>query len=163
MNEAHFHLMINHLPIIFPLVGIIVLIIALIVKSEHVKRTSYFIFTLGAIATIAAMASGEGAEEVVEKINEVSENYIKKHEEVAEVFAVLSYILGTISLLGIWASLKQKSFSKNISLATIVFAFVILFFAKQTGTSGGEIRHSEIRNGGSPLDVKKESEKKDDD
>jgi hypothetical protein len=57
----------------------------------------------------------------------------------------LSYILGGISLLGLWASFKQKTFSSIISLGTMIFAFVVLFFAKQTGTTGGEIRHTEIR------------------
>jgi uncharacterized membrane protein len=146
MNEAHFHLVVNHLPIIFPIVGVIVMITGFISKSEAVKRTAFMIFIFGALASIAAMATGEGAEEIVEKINGVSESYIKTHEEIAETFAVLSYILGGISLLGLWASFKQKSFSSIIAVVTLVFAFVVLFFGKQTGTTGGEIRHTEIRS-----------------
>jgi len=146
MNGAHWHLVVNHLPIIFPVVGIIVMITGHISKSEAIKRTAFMIFIFGALAAIAAVNTGEGAEELVEKINGVSENYIKIHEEIAETFAVLSYILGGISLLGLWASFKQKSFSSIISIATLIFAFVVLFFAKQTGTTGGEIRHTEIRS-----------------
>lgn len=147
MNGAHWHLVVNHLPIIFPIVGVIVMITGLISKSEAVKRTAFMIFVFGALAAIAAMNTGEGAEEVVENINGVSENFIESHEEAAETFAILSYILGGISLLGLWASFKQKSFSSIISMATLIFAFVVLFFAKQTGTTGGELRHTEIRNG----------------
>jgi len=147
MNGAHWHLVVNHLPIIFPIVGVIVMITGLVSKSKAVKRTAFMIFILGALTAIAAMATGEEAEEVVEKITEVSENYIETHEETAETFALLSYILGGISLLGLWASFKQKSFSSIISIATLIFAFVVLFFAKQTGTTGGEIRHTEIRKG----------------
>lgn len=147
MNGAHWHLVVNHLPIIFPIVGVIVMITGLVLKSEAVKRTAFMIFILGALTAIAAMATGEEAEEVVEKIIGVTENYIETHEETAETFALLSYILGGISLLGLWASFKQKSFSSIISIATLVFAFVVLFFAKQIGTTGGEIRHTEIRSG----------------
>jgi len=145
MNGAHWHLVVNHLPIIFPIVGVIVMITGIVSKSEAVKRTAFMIFILGALAAIAAMNTGEGAEEVVEKINGVTENYIESHEETAETFAALSYILGGISLLGLWASFKQKTFSSLISIGTLIFAFVVLFFAKQTGTTGGEIRHTEIR------------------
>lgn len=145
MDGAHWHLVVNHLPIIFPIVGVIVMITGLVSKSEAVKRTAYMIFILGALATIAAMSTGEGAEEIVEKISGVTENYIENHEETAETFALLSYILGGISVLGLWASFKQKSFSSVISIVTLVFAFVVLFFAQQTGTTGGEIRHTEIR------------------
>jgi uncharacterized membrane protein len=146
MNGAHLHLVVNHLPIIFPIVGVIIMITGLISKSEAVKRTAFMIFIFGAFASITAMNTGEGAEEVVEKIKGVTENYIESHEETAETFAVLAYILGGISLIGLWASFKQKSFSSLLSIGTLIFAFAVVFFGKQTGTTGGEIRHSEIRN-----------------
>ena len=147
MNGAHWHLLVNHLPIIFPIVGVIVMITGLFSKSEAVKRTAFMIFILGAFASIAAMTTGEGAEEIVEKISGVTENYIESHEETAETFALLSYILGGFSLLGLWASFRQKTFSNIVAIATLVLAFVVLYFGKQTGTTGGEIRHTEIRNG----------------
>ena len=108
MNGAHWHLVVNHLPIIFPVVGAIVMITGLISKSEAVKRTAFMIFIIGALAVIAAMTTGEGAEEVVENINGVSENYIENHEETAETFAFLSYILGGISLFGLWVDKPGK-------------------------------------------------------
>lgn len=164
MNGAHWHLVVNHLPIIFPVVGVIVMVTGIIANSEAVKRTSLMIFIMGAFATIAAMNTGEGAEEVVEKINGITEDYIENHEETAETFALLGYILGGISLLGFWASFKQKSFSSIISIATLVFSFVVLFFAKQTGTTGGEIRHTEIRSGNYiPASENNNAEKEDDD
>ena len=164
MNGAHWHLVVNHLPIIFPIVALIVMITGLISKSEAVKRTAFMIFVFGSLAVIAAMNTGEGAEEVVKKINGVTENYIENHEETAETFAILSYMLGGISLFGLWASFKQKTFSSIISISTLIFAFVVLFFAKQTGTTGGEIRHTEIRSGNNiPATENKNAEKDEDD
>ena len=145
MNGANWHLVVNHFPIIFPIVGVIVMFTGILSKSEAVKRTAFMVFIFGALAAIAAMTTGEGAEEVAEKISGVTENYLESHEETAEIFAFLSYILGGISLFGLWASFKQKTFSNIIALATLVFAFAVLFFGKQTGTTGGEIRHTEIR------------------
>lgn len=145
MNGAHFHLVVNHFPIILPIVGVMVLLIGLIAKSEAVKRTGYFIFILSSISSIVAMTSGEGAEEVVENLAGVTENFIERHEEAAETFSILSYILGSISLLGLWASFTKKSFANIITGLTIIFASVTLFFAQRTGTTGGKIRHTEIR------------------
>ncbi len=147
MNEAHFHLLVNHLPIIFPLAGAIVLITGLFSKSEAVKRTAFMIFILGAISAIFAMISGGGAEEVVEKLNEVSESFISNHEDSAKIFSILSYILGGVSIFGLWGSIKEKAFSNIVSIGILIFTFVVLFFAKQTGTSGEEISHKEIRSG----------------
>lgn len=147
MNNAHWHLVFNHLPIIIPIVGLLTMIGGFIFRSEAVKRTSYFIFTLGALSTIPAFATGEGAEEAVEHIQGIDEKFIKIHEEAAEKFAVLSYILGGISLIGLWASFKEKTFSNIIAFVTIAFSVVVLMLAKQTGTTGGEIRHTEIKVG----------------
>jgi len=145
MNEIHFHLVVNHLPIIFPLVGLIVLVIGLISKSEDVKRTAYLIFVMGALATILSMFSGEEAEESIEKLNIVSDQFIKIHEEAAETFAVLSYVLGLISALWLWFSFKRKNLTNTFSMIVIILVLIVLFFATQTGTTGGEIRHIEIR------------------
>lgn len=145
MNGAHFHLVVNHLPIIFPVVGVIIMITGLVFKSEAVKRTAFLIFIIGSLTSIAAMTSGEEAEEIVENISGVAENYIEIHEESAELFSILTYILGGFSFLGLWASMKQKSFSNLLNIGILIFAFVVIYFSKQTGTTGGEIRHTEIR------------------
>lgn len=162
MNEAHWHLVVNHLPIVFPMVGVIVMIIGLISKSQAVNRTAFTIFIIGALTAFAAMTTGEGAEEVVEKLGVATENYIENHEEAAETFALLSYILGGVSLLGLWASFKQKTFSTIIAIGTLMFAIAVLFFAKQTGTTGGEIRHTEIRDGNSGPAVENNNAEMDD-
>lgn len=76
---------------------------------------------------------------------------------------LLSYILGGISLLGLWASFRQKTFSNIIAIATLVFELVVLFFGKQTRTTGGEIRHTEIRSRNSILAIENNNAEKDED
>lgn len=146
MNDAHLHLVLNHLPIIIPVISLAVLVCGFAFRSEIVKRTAYFLFILGALCTIPAFLSGEGAEEAIESIQGVDEQLIKVHEEIADVFAILSYVLGGIALASLFASWKGKSYATGLSILTGVFCLVVLFYAKNTGTSGGEIRHSEIRS-----------------
>ncbi len=147
MNGAHFHLVVNHLPIIIPMAALIVLIVGLIIKSEVVKRTAYFLFVVGAICTMPAYASGEGAEEMAENLPGVTEQLIHEHEEKAEAFALFNYALGLISIVAVWASWKQKSFAKWLSILILAMALVVIFKGREVGTSGGEIRHTEIRKG----------------
>ncbi len=143
MNGAHLHLLANHLPIIIPMVALLVLIIGFLFKSDITKRIGLAIFMLGALLTIPAFVTGEGAEEIVESAT--NDAYISNHEELAETFAVLSYILGVMAAVGFWANWKHKSFAGFVSASVLVFSLVVLFFAQQTGTSGGEIMHEEIR------------------
>lgn len=145
MNDAHFHLTVNHLPIIIPGIALLVLIGGFIFKSEIVKRTAYFLFIIGALSTFVAFSSGEGAEEVMEKLGS-DHHLIHEHEEAAETFALFSHALGILSLLGLWANWKRKKFSNGIAIVVILVAAAALYFGRVTGTTGGEIRHTEIRN-----------------
>jgi uncharacterized membrane protein len=150
MNNAHYHLVVNHLPIITPLLGAMILLGGIILKNNTVKKTALVVFIFGSIAAFLAMYTGEGAEEIVEKIQGVSEDLIKNHEELAEKFALANYLLGFVSLIGLWVGWKKESFFNLISILVLVISFGVLFLAKQTGTSGGEIMHPEIRTDFSP-------------
>ena len=145
MNDTHFHLVFNHFPIIVPIVGMLILIVGFFVDSDVVKRTAFGVFIFGAIMTFPAMFTGEGAEEVAEKLPGITHDIIHEHEEKAEVFAILSYILGLLSIGALWASLKQKSFANILSIAVLLLGLVGFYLGRQVGTSGGEIRHTEIR------------------
>ena len=56
-----------------------------------------------------------------------------------------------------------KDLALEVPIGTLVFAIVVLFFARQTGTTGGEIRHTEIRSANSvPATNNNNTEKGDD-
>ena len=145
MNGAHLHLLLNHFPVILTIVGLLIMVGGFLVKSEILKRAAYCIFILGAIIAIPTFLSGGEAEEVVEGIKGIDEHFIEVHAETAGVFAALLYILGGISLIGLWANWKKKSFSNIVAFIAIAFTLIVLYYGKQTGTTGGEIRHTEIR------------------
>ena len=147
MNPAHLHLIFNHFPIVIPIIGFLVMLVGFAIRSELLKRTAFGLFILGALFTLPAFGTGEDAEELIENLPGIEEKYIESHEEAAEIFAYLSYGLGVFSLIGFWANWKQKSLANSISIAVLLFAVVVLFFAKEAGTTGGEIRHPEIREG----------------
>lgn len=144
MNQAHVHLLVNHFPIIIPIIAFIVVLAGFAFKSELVKRIAYGLFVLGALFTLAAMQSGEGAEEIVEEMVGVSHDVIHEHEESAETFAIFSYILGLLSALAFWSSWKKKAWSNYIGYLAIITAAVVISQAHSAGKSGGDIRHPEI-------------------
>ena len=146
MNDAHYHLIVNHLPIVGLLIGILVLIAGLVFNKTEVKLTALGIFIFSAITSIAAFYTGEGAEEVVENLEGISETLIHTHEEYAETFYTLTLILGGLSLLTFILELKKMKFTKYLMIICLLIALVDGVLATYVGSSGGEIRHSEIRN-----------------
>ena len=146
MENPHYHLLFNHLPILIPFVGLLIMLGNLYFKSIPVQRTAFLIFVLGGVTTFMAHESGEGAEHALKNDASISHDRIEKHEEAAEPFTICTNILGLLALVALWASLKQKSFTNYLAYGTIVLASLSFYFSYQTGLTGGEIRHPEIRN-----------------
>jgi uncharacterized membrane protein len=146
MTDAHLHLVVNHFPIIGIIFGFGILLSSLFLKNKSVQNTAYSIFIVAAIFAFASMYTGEGAEHMVEDMPNIGDKIIHQHEEYAEKLAIIAYLLGFVSIIGIYFNIKNKAQSKLISYVALTIAAVGLFLAQQTGTSGGEIRHTEIRN-----------------
>ena len=150
MNDAHLHMIVNHFPIIGTIFGLGILISGMILKNNSVKNTAYVLFIVAAIFAAFSMGTGEGAEELVEDMPTVGKQIIHEHEEMAEKLAVVLYVLGIISLGGLILSYLKNAKATMLSYVALVVAVVGVFFAQQTGTSGGEIRHTEIRPNATP-------------
>jgi uncharacterized membrane protein len=145
MNDAHLHLVVNHFPIIGTILGLGILIAGLILKNNSVKNTAYFLFIVAAIFAFMSMATGEGAEELVEDMPNIGHEIIHEHEEMAEKLALVLYLLGIVSIVGLYTNFKKNPKSNLVSYFAVIIAAVGVFLAQQTGTTGGEIRHTEIR------------------
>lgn len=145
MNDAHLHMVVNHFPIIGIILGFGILVAGIILKNNAVKNTAYCLFIVGAIFAFASMATGEGAEEMVENMPTVGKQIIHEHEEKAEKLAISLYLLGLVSITGLYTNIKNLNQSKMVSYVAALIAAVGIFLAQQTGTTGGEVRHTEIR------------------
>jgi uncharacterized membrane protein len=145
MNDAHLHMVVNHFPIIGTILGLGILIVGIILKNNSVKNTAYALFIVAALFALASMATGDGAEELVEDMPNIGKRIIHEHEEIAEKLAIVLYLLGAISIMGIVLNIKNHSKAKFISFVAVIVAIVGVYLTTLVGTSGGEIRHTEIR------------------
>jgi uncharacterized membrane protein len=151
MNDAHLHMVVNHFPIIGTIFGFGILIIGLILKNKTLMNTSYVLFIIAAIFAAFSMGTGEGAEELVEDMPNIGKQIIHEHEELAEKLAILLYVLAGLSLVGLYLNFKNNVKAKLLSFLILGIATAGLFLAQKVGTSGGEIRHTEIRANASTL------------
>jgi uncharacterized membrane protein len=144
MSQAHLHLLVTHLPVFGSILGALVLCYGLWSKSNQTKIAAYFLFVVSAIGAGIAYLTGEGAEEAVEKIQGVSENMIKQHEESA-MFALASLIvLGASALFALYITYKKSSLVRTAATITLIISLISFGLVARTGYLGGQIRHSEI-------------------
>lgn len=145
MTQTHIHLLANHLPIIGSLLGIVVLIYGIFTKSSHTRIASFLLFIISSTGAVIAYFSGEGAEEKVEGIADVSKKMIEQHEEFA-LFALLSLILLGIMAIASWIMTKINPLIGNkLTMITLIVAIISFALIARTGYMGGQIRHSELR------------------
>ena len=146
MNSVQMHLALTHVPVILSFVGLIMLTLAFFIKNSIITKTSYVLLLVAGIAAIPVFFTGEGTEEAIENLPGVSEAIIERHEDVAKLVMIAITVAGLAALVAL--------FSFRWQIAARVFKVVILLLAitsgglmAQTAHLGGQIRHTEIRNG----------------
>ena len=145
MNDAHWHLVVNHFPIIGTILALGILITGLFLNNNSVKNTAYILFIVAAIFAVFSMQTGEGAEEMVENFPEIGKAIIHEHEELAEKLALVLYAMGGLSLLALFLNFIKNTKEKLVSFFILGLGVASLFLIQKVGTTGGEIRHTEIR------------------
>jgi uncharacterized membrane protein len=165
MNSAHSHLIINHFPIIGLILGILVLLIGILAKSSVTRRVGLLLFLIAGITAIPSFTTGEGAEEVIEQVAESNgcgtnctctpevmtsiekqtHHLIHEHEEHAETLMPFMWGIIALSLVALFLEWKKKSMALVASIVVLLVGVLAAYFAREVGTSGGEISHPEIR------------------
>jgi len=144
MNQTHIHLLITHLPIFGSILGALVLIHGIGMKSNQTIIAAYYLFVLSAIGAAIAYFTGEAAEETVEDFAGVLELGIKMHEDFA-IYALVSLImLGLLSILGAIFTFKNSTFVRSFAFFVLFVSLISFGLVARTGYLGGQIRHTEL-------------------
>ncbi len=145
MDLTHIHLLLNHFPTVGMIVGGSVFLLSLLVKSNDLKRASLIILLGIALIAIPAYIAGNGAQDAIKSVPEISKSLIEKHEGTAMVALGFMEFTGGFAWLGLW-QLRRLSRVPRWNLAVIlILTFVTFGLMARTAEIGGEIRHAEIR------------------
>jgi hypothetical protein len=158
MNQAHWHLAFNHLPVIGTYFSLLILASGLVLKNSIVKNTGLALFIVTAIFAIPVFLTGEGAEDVLESIGQKNEHFINEHEEIAEKAFWICEIIGALSIVALIGFFKQKQFVQKLIMIIFLSGLANSLLMIKVGNSGGEIRHTEIRTANGNLNTDSKSE-----
>lgn len=166
MDALHIHLLLNHFPVIGTLIGLTLLVLGFVSKSDAIKRASLAVFLGIALLTIPVYLTGEPAEESVERSVGVSKALIEDHEDAAMPALIAMEITGFFALIGLFVSFRVSRFANLCFAAALILSLVTFGLMARTANLGGQIRHVEIRSGAAPSNetpATTKSEKDDDD
>ncbi len=161
MDSTHWHLILNHFPIIGTILGTGIMAYGYFTQSEPTKKAALLTWVVMALIAIPVFLTGEPAEESVENLAGVSEVIIEQHEEAAELALWVMEALGLLSLLAFF--IRGEGSRKAVVGATFALSLATFGLMAYTGYLGGQIRHTEIRSGAAAQTPTEQGSEKDDD
>jgi uncharacterized membrane protein len=146
------------------LIGFTILIFGIIRNNTVLRKTSYFLFIVVGVSAILSNVTGERAEKTLEKhvektyinlnsvdaVQQTAEQLHQLHERIekheSDAKGMMPFMFGLIGLsaLSLLLEYKKKSNTKTASFILLLIVSLAIFFAIQTGNSGGKVNHPEI-------------------
>ena len=146
MNLAHVHLMLNHIPLVGIGFTTLLLILAMLRRSNELINIALVFVVVVALWAIPVYLTGEPAEEIVEDLPGVSEQLIEEHEEQAEIAFIFVEVTGALALISLIVRLYSDKFGHRLALLTLLVLIISSGLMAWTANLGGKIRHPEIRS-----------------
>ena len=149
MNAAHLHLLVNHLPIVGFAIGVLLLIATMIFRGDRgVFFASLIVIVMSGAGGLAAQYTGEPAEEVVEGLPDVPEALVGTHEGAGKIATIIASITTVLGIVIAFIVFRLEGKIPMIAIAILLVATVATSAAMAwAGSTGGKIRHTEIREG----------------
>lgn len=149
MNWAHVHLILNHVPLVGIGFSILLLIVAMLRRSNDLINVALIFVILVALWAIPVYLTGEPAEEVVENLTGISEQLIEEHEEQAELAFIFIEVTGALALISLFGRWYSDKLGRKLTGLTLLVLLVSGGLMAWTANLGGKINHPEIRSGAS--------------
>ena len=147
MYSAHFHLLLNHWPILGTFVALGLLVSAVVAGQDSLKQASLALFAFIALMAVPAYMSGNSANDFLKETPGVSMDLIQTHQGAALLALISMELTGIFSWIGL-VQFSRKKRPAGWNMAVVLLLAVLTFgLMSVTGTTGGEIRHPEIASG----------------
>lgn len=159
MNLAHAHLVLNHFPTIGMIVGLSLLIIAMSLRSDDLKRASLIILFIIALLTLPTFATGTAAQLALESNPAVSKTIVETHETAAFEALWFMELTGAFAWLALWQYRRLSRWPQPTLIAVVLLGLVTFGLMARAANVGGEIRHEEIRAVAVPVEAEENAEK----
>jgi uncharacterized membrane protein len=144
MTGAHFHLVLNHVPVVLVPVAAVMLSYALARKSADLTNGALALLVVAALFGAGAFLSGEPAHEAVKQIAGVSTDAIEAHEEFAQIAAATTALAGLFALVVLLKG-RPRDTTPWTMFAALGVGFVAAALLAWTAYLGGRVHHQELR------------------
>ena len=145
MDWVHLHLALNHVPVIGSLFVGLLLVTAILKKSEELRRLSLWWMVGLMLIGIPIKFTGDLAVDRAKEIEGIEQARIEAHEQSADQATTGIFLAGIAAAIALFKARKGNPVPQWGMIATVVLTLVTFALMARSANLGGEIRHPEIR------------------
>ena len=147
LRQAEYvHVVLNHLPIIGLLAGLMVLVIAIFQKSRATAIAAYSVIFVMSLSVFPVTEFGEKAEDQVESLlDKAGHHWLEEHSARADRAGWIYYVAAGVALGGLVAPRFLPKSAPFFLWATLLIGIAALTAGVWIASAGGKIMHREFR------------------
>lgn len=149
-QPEYVHVLLNPLPVYGTAMGVLGLLLALALRNRPAQIVALVLIAVGCFSVWPVSEYGEDAAYRVQTMSNTDEPWLHEHAERADDAAWFFYVTGALAVAGIVAGWKSPKIATWLSVAALVAGMVCLALGGWIAHAGGQIRHSEFRDGPPP-------------
>lgn len=141
---VHLHLLLNHFPTVGMIVGFGVFLLALVQKSDDLKRGALAVMFVIALLSLPTYMTGYSAQKAVRGMAGISQGVVNLHQRSALMALIFMEATGVAAWYGLYSSRRRLASSARNTAVVLLLASVTIGLMASAANVGGEIRHPEI-------------------
>jgi hypothetical protein len=150
-QPEYIHVLLNPMPVYGMALGLVALVAAWISRSRAAQAVALLILALAGASVWPVVEFGErGYDRVYAMSNKDAQQWLDVHATRASRFAPVFYVVAVLAVVTVIVPWKFPKTNNALLSLTFAAALVALGLGGWIGHAGGQVRHSEFREGPPP-------------
>jgi disulfide bond formation protein DsbB len=155
-QPEYIHVLLNPLPVYATAMGVLALAVACALRNRQAKVVALIVVILGCASAWPVSHWGHrGYDRVYEMSNHDAQQWLDVHAQRGTRFAYAFYATVVLAAAAIAAQWKFPKAATALLVATLVAAIASVGIGGWISHAGGQVRHSELREGPPPASVER--------
>jgi hypothetical protein len=146
LNLAHIHIVLNHVPSLGSIAGLLLLAAGIYKKDEAIKQFGYAVLVLITMAILPTYVTGAEAQRMVVKNPSYAAGEVQRHQNAAMITLLCMTAAGTFAWFAMWEDRRRGRSGSLTTMCTLISTMAAVASVLVTASIGGKISHPEIRD-----------------
>jgi hypothetical protein len=146
LNSAHIHIILNHVPSLGSIAGLLLLAVGIHKKDETIKQFAFGVLVLITMAVLPTYVTGAEAQRMIVKNPTYFAGQVQLHQNAAMITLLCMTAAGMFAWFAMWEYRRRNRSGSLTTMCTLISTMAGVASVLVTASIGGKISHPEIRD-----------------